>query len=140
MSIPNNDILRVVPGNDHIQFRCAIHHLSRSRKHPMYILNTPSHLQQTPILHIIGSSGNDYEIHVTSTSVSCSCPDQHQACKHILFLLYQTMAIFCRGKDLFVHPPTLTAFVLWPSYNGHLLGSFFKGAFLPQKWDMLSPF
>jgi hypothetical protein len=107
MSIPNNDILRVLPGNDHIQFRCDIHRLSRSRKHPMYILDTPSRLQQNPILHIIGSSGNDYDIHVTPTSISCSCPDQHQACKHILFLLYQTMAIFRRGKDLFVHPPTL---------------------------------
>jgi hypothetical protein len=34
----------------------------------------------------------------------------------------------------------LTAFMLWPSINSHLLGSFFKGAFLPQKWDLLPPF
>jgi len=107
MSIPHNDILRVAAGNDHIQFRCDIHRLSRSRKHPMYILDTPSRLQPNPTLHIIGSSGNDYELHVTPTSISCSCPDQHQACKHILFLLHQTMAIFRQGKDLFVHPPTL---------------------------------
>jgi len=107
MSIPKKDILRVEPGNDHIQFRCDIHRLSRSRKHPMYILDTPSRLQPNPTLHIIGSSGNDYELHVTPTSISCSCPDQHQACKHILFLLHQTMAIFRQGKDLFVHPPTL---------------------------------
>jgi hypothetical protein len=107
MSIPHNDILRVMHGNDHIQFRCDIHRLSRSRKHPIYILDTPSRLQPNPTLHIIGSSGNDYKVHVTPTSISCSCPDQHQACKHILFLVHQTMATFRRGKDLFIHPPTL---------------------------------
>ena len=107
MSIPINDILRVAPGNDHIQFRCDIHRLSRSRKHPMYILDTPSRLQETPTLHIIGASGNGYELHVTPTSISCTCPDQHQACKHILFILHQTMAVFRQGKDLIIHPPTL---------------------------------
>ena len=98
MSIPINDILRVAPGNDHIQFRCDIHRLSRSRKHPMYILDTPSRLQGTPTLHIIGASGNDYELHVTPTSISCSCPDQHQACKHMLFILHQTMSVFAKAK------------------------------------------
>jgi hypothetical protein len=107
MSIPISHILRVVPGNNHIQFRCDIHCLSRSRKHQMYKLNTPSRLKSTPNLHIIGASGNDYEMHVTPTSVFCSWPDQHQACKHILFLLHQTLSIYCRGKDLFIHPPTL---------------------------------
>jgi hypothetical protein len=34
----------------------------------------------------------------------------------------------------------LTAFMLWPSINSHLLGSFLKGAFLSQKWDILPPF
>ena len=73
----------------------------------MYILDTTSRLQPSPTLHIIGSSGNDYEINVTPTSISCTCPDNNQACKHILFLLHQTLAIYRRGNDLFVHPPTL---------------------------------
>jgi hypothetical protein len=32
------------------------------------------------------------------------------------------------------------AFMVWPSYNGHVLGSFFGGAYLPQKWVVLPPF
>jgi hypothetical protein len=33
----------------------------------------------------------------------------------------------------------LTAFVLWPSYNGHFWGYIF-GAYFPQKSDILPPF
>ncbi|MGK3742438.1 MAG: hypothetical protein ACI90V_009294, partial [Bacillariaceae sp.] len=33
----------------------------------------------------------------------------------------------------------LTALQLWPSYNGHDLGSFFRGAYLPQKTELAPP-
>jgi hypothetical protein len=34
----------------------------------------------------------------------------------------------------------LTAFVLWPSINGHFWGYIFSGAYLPQKLDIFPPF
>jgi hypothetical protein len=34
----------------------------------------------------------------------------------------------------------LTAFMLWPLYNGHVLGSFFKRGISPSKMHILPPF
>jgi hypothetical protein len=34
----------------------------------------------------------------------------------------------------------LTGFVLWPSYNGHLLGSFLGGGIFPSKIGHIAPF
>jgi hypothetical protein len=34
----------------------------------------------------------------------------------------------------------LTGFLLWRRYWRQYWGTFFSGAFLPQKWDDLSPF
>jgi hypothetical protein len=50
----------------------------------------------------------------------------HQICMFLsLFLFYYDL---------------LTGFWLWRQYWRQLLGSLFKGAFLPQKWDVLPPF
>jgi len=107
MSIPNVAILRSRPGSDHIVFRCDYNRQARSRSHPMYILDTPSRLRPNPILHVIGSTGNEYQIVVTTTSISCSCPDKHSACKHILSLVHQTFVSHRRGQTFYVQPSTL---------------------------------
>jgi hypothetical protein len=48
------------------------------------------------------------------------------------YIIYKNSIRACRKLILYAAKCVLTAFMLWPSYNGHLLGSFFKGAFLPQ--------
>ena len=58
-----------------------------------YVLETPSRLHDHPSIFIIGSTGNEYIITLSVNSISCSCPDTHNGCKHILFLLLSTAMI-----------------------------------------------
>ena len=37
---------------------------------------------------ILGSTGNEYVVMFSLKSILCNCPDEHKACKHILFILH----------------------------------------------------
>ena len=62
----------------------------RAHTQTFYILNTPSRFLTHPCLLILGSSGNEYSLTITNTSISCNCPDTNCGCKHILFILLIT--------------------------------------------------
>jgi len=102
-----NDIIIRTPPSDVISIACEPKRNHRSRHHPMYILDTLSRTNQTPTLYIIGSTGNEYQMVVTRTSITCSCPDNHQGCKHILALLHLTTTSHRRGNYIYVTPSYL---------------------------------
>lgn len=102
----NNIIIRAPP-SDVISIACGAKWHQRSRHHPMHILDTPSRRNPTPTLYIVGSTGNEYQMVVTRTSITCSCPDNHQGCKHILALLHLTTTSHRRGNYIYVTPSYL---------------------------------
>jgi len=102
----NEIIIRTRP-SDVLCIRCEPKRHQRSRHHPMYILDTPSRKHTNPTLYIIGSTGNEYQIVVTTTSITCSCPDDHSGCKHILSLLHLTTTSHRRGNHIYVTPSYL---------------------------------
>jgi hypothetical protein len=114
----NEIIIRTRP-SDVISITCEPKRHQRSRHHPMYILDTPSRQQSTPTLYIIGSTGNEYKIVVTTTSITCSCPDNHSGCKHILSLLHLTTTSHRRGNHIYVTP----SYLIDKIQNGILLAA-----------------
>jgi hypothetical protein len=114
-----NEIIIRTPPSDVISIRCEPKRHQRSRHHPMYILDTPSRTNPTPTLCILGSTGNEYQIVLTRASITCSCPDNHPGCKHILALLHLTTTSHRRGNHIYVTP----SYVIDKIQNGTLLQS-----------------
>ena len=114
-----NEIIIRTPPSDVICIICEPTRHQRSRHHPMYILDTSSRRNPAPTLYIIGSTGNEYQIVLTRTSITCSCPDDHPGCKHILALLHLTTTSHRRGNQIFTTP----SYVIDKIQNGTLLRS-----------------
>ena len=102
-----NDIIVRAPTSDVISIACEPKRHHRSRHHPMYILDTPTRTNPTPTLSMLGSTGNEYQMVITRSSIMCSCPDNHQGCKHILALLHLTTTSHRRGNYIHVTPSYL---------------------------------
>lgn len=102
-----NEIQIHRPHSEVISIRSETKRHQRSRHHPMYILDTPSRTRATPTLYVVGSTGNEYQIVTTTTSITCSCPDNHPGCKHILALLHLTTTSHRRGNKIYVTPSFL---------------------------------
>ena len=55
-------------------------------------------------IFILGSTGNEYIITITSRNISCNCPDTHMACKHILFILHIIRLIQPHDTHVTIYP------------------------------------
>jgi hypothetical protein len=58
----------------------------RSTTDVFYILDTFSLFEASPIISVVGSTGNLYNIVFCPGTIKCSCPDTKTPCKHMLFL------------------------------------------------------
>ena len=56
---------------------------------------------------ILGSTGNEYIISVSSEGLSCNCPDPHKYCKHIFFLLHVTGIVRSTDRCVVLYPTKL---------------------------------
>ena len=56
---------------------------------------------------VLGSSGNQYIISVSSQGLSCSCPDGNKYCKHILFLLHISGIVRATDRCVVLYPSKL---------------------------------
>ena len=70
--------------------------LCRATTQPFRLMKTSVNC----IFIVLGSTGNAYILTVSNTSISCTCPDSHPACKHILFLLLVSGFSGCRQLTL----------------------------------------
>ena len=61
---------------------------------------------------IIGSTGNEYVINISTNRIVCNCPDTHTACKHILFLFYTLRLLNSRTTHVTTFPSHLLR-ALW---------------------------
>jgi len=61
---------------------------------------------------IIGSTGNEYVINISTKKIVCNCPDTHTACKHILFLFYTLGLVNSRMTHVKTFPSNLLP-ALW---------------------------
>lgn len=114
-----NDLIVRASTSDVISIACEPKRHHRSRHHPMYILDTPTRTNPTPTLSILGSTGNVYQMVITRSSITCSCPDNHTGCKHILALLHLTTTSHRRGNYIHVTP----SYLIDKIQNGTLLQS-----------------
>jgi len=81
--------------------------LQRAQNQTYYILDTPSRTFPHPLIHILGSNGNEYCISITHTSITCNCPDTSLSCKHILFILFHTDSIKLGDQHVTIRPSLL---------------------------------
>ena len=55
---------------------------------------------------LLGTTANKCTMSVTSSDMSCNCPDTHKGCKHILFLCHAFGLIGTGDAHVLIHPPT----------------------------------
>ena len=72
----------------HCLTRMITVHIDQGRRHkassePLRLIRTTVNCCFT----VLGSTGNACVIAVSNNSTSCTCPDSHPFCKHVLFLL-----------------------------------------------------
>ena len=66
-----------------IHIRSEIRRLQRAQEQTFNIVKT--HVDH--IVIVLGATGNAYIVCIKPSRITCNCPDSHQACKHILFLI-----------------------------------------------------
>ena len=53
---------------------------------------------------VMGNTGNAYNILVTRESISCSCPDWSNICKHMMHLLIRVSLLLLTNVFLLIKP------------------------------------
>ena len=83
--------------------------LSRSKKETFYVIQSLStfYPEPEPVIHLLGSFGNEYKLCFSKDCISCSCDYSGSfPCKHILFILLSIHIITVKIKPgpLLVYP------------------------------------
>jgi hypothetical protein len=74
-------------GDNHLRWIVPATKLRKSNTQSFHILDTPSRSLPEPCLHLTGSYGNEYMVKFASNSISCTCDDTPNPCKHALFIV-----------------------------------------------------
>jgi hypothetical protein len=73
--------------HNHLRWIVPTTKLRKSNTQSFYILDTPSHSIPEPCLHLTGSYGNEYMVKFAPNSISFTCDDTPNPCKHALFIV-----------------------------------------------------
>jgi hypothetical protein len=73
--------------DNHLRWIVPTTKLRKSNSQSFHILDTLSRSLPDPCLHLTGSYGNEYMVKFASNSISCTCDDTPNPCKHALFIV-----------------------------------------------------
>ena len=84
----------------HLRWIVPAKKLRKSNIESFYILDTPSRSFSEPCFHITGSYGNEYKVTFALKSISCSCDDTPNPCKHVLFIVQRLGVTVISGLNI----------------------------------------